>query len=98
VDRSDPSGGPYAITSDCPAQSCGLFDANRNIVLIVSINSTTDTGDWRTPLIENLCNPSIKTDRGVWRMAFKYVLIDDELYRRTPRDVFLSAWALTTLL
>jgi hypothetical protein len=45
------------------------------------------------PLIEYLRDPSVKTDRGVRRIAFKYVLIDDELYRRTPSDIFLRCLA-----
>jgi hypothetical protein len=42
------------------------------------------------PLITYLRNPSVKTDRGVWWTTFKYVLIDKELYRRTPSDIFLK--------
>jgi hypothetical protein len=37
-----------------------------------------------------LCNPSVKTDRGVRRMTFKYILIDNELYHQTPSDILLQ--------
>jgi hypothetical protein len=37
---------------------------------------------------------SIRTDRNIRRAAFKYVLIDDELYRRTPIDVLLRCLGL----
>jgi hypothetical protein len=37
-----------------------------------------------------LRDPSVKTDRGVRRTTFKYVIIDDELYHRTPSDTFLK--------
>jgi hypothetical protein len=53
-------------------------------------NNATDVFDWRTPLIAHLHNPNIGTNRNIRHMAFKYVLIDDELYRRTPSDVFLK--------
>ena len=29
-------------------------------------------------------------NKGIQRMAFKFVLIDDELYRRTPSDILLK--------
>jgi hypothetical protein len=35
-------------------------------------------------------NPSDKTDRNVWRATFKYILIDNELYRRSAGDVLLK--------
>jgi hypothetical protein len=50
--------------------------------------------DWRAPIINYLCNPSVRTDRIVRHIAFKYVLIDDELYRRTIGDVLLRCLGL----
>jgi hypothetical protein len=50
------------------------------IALVDSLNNTTDVVDRRTPLITYMCGPSVKTDMGILRMTFKYVLIDDELY------------------
>jgi hypothetical protein len=41
-------------------------------------------------LIVYLCNPSVRTNRNIPRRTLKYVLIDNELYRRTPSDVFLK--------
>jgi hypothetical protein len=69
-------------------------DASRVIALVDSVNNTTDTNDWMTPLIVYICNPSMKIDRGVWWMAFKYVLRDDELYRQTPSDILLTCLGL----
>jgi hypothetical protein len=37
-----------------------------------------------------MCKPSVKTNRAVQKMAFKYVLINGELYRRTPGDILLN--------
>ena len=38
--------------------------------------------DWRVPLISYLRYPGRGAERNIRRLAFKYVLIDDELYRR----------------
>ena len=48
--------------------------------------------DWRAPIISYLKDPGRGAERNIWRAAFKYILIDDELYRRTAEDCFLSVW------
>ena len=48
------------------------------------------SADWRTPIIDYLKNPSQKTERVIRRLAFKYALMDDELYRRTADGLFLK--------
>jgi hypothetical protein len=45
--------------------------------------------DWMVHIINYLRNSSIKADMNVRHTTFKYVLIDDELYRRTVNDVLL---------
>jgi hypothetical protein len=50
----------------------------------------TDLYDWRTPLLAYLRDPSAKVDKSVRRSAFKYVLHNDELYRRTAEDLLLK--------
>jgi hypothetical protein len=82
------------IVSDSPALSCGPFSSSRDITLIDSVKYIIDTIDWRTHLIAYLHNPSVKTDRGIRQMAFKYVLIDNELYHRTPSDILLKCLGL----
>ena len=37
--------------------------------------------DWRVPIISYLKDPSRGVERNIRRAAFKYILIDDELYR-----------------
>jgi hypothetical protein len=37
-----------------------------------------------------LRDPSAKVDKSVWRSALKYVLHNDELYRRTAKDLLLK--------
>ena len=46
--------------------------------------------DWRSPIIYYLKDPSRAAERKIRRMAFKYILIDDELYRRTTEDLLLK--------
>jgi hypothetical protein len=58
--------------------------------LIDSAGSEADASDWRTSIINYLRNPSVRTDRNVRRITFKYILMNDELYRRTVNDVLLK--------
>jgi hypothetical protein len=46
--------------------------------------------DWKTPLLAYLRDPSAKVDKGVRRSAFKYVLYNDKLYRKTTEDLLLK--------
>jgi ribonuclease HI len=73
--------GLFEIASDHLTLGRRPSDASLDITLISLVNDTTDIVDWRMPLITYLCDRSVKIDRGIWRMAFKYVLIDNELYR-----------------
>ena len=41
-------------------------------------------------MLKYLRDPSAKINKGVWRSAFKYVLPNDELYRRTAEDLLLK--------
>jgi hypothetical protein len=36
-------------------------------------------GDWRTPIVTYLKDPDRGAERNIRRLAFKYVLIDEEL-------------------
>ena len=47
-------------------------------------------GDWRVPIVAYLRDPSVMTDRKIWRVVFKYTLVNDELYRRTSSGVLLK--------
>jgi hypothetical protein len=46
--------------------------------------------DWRMPIISYLKDPGCGAERNIRRLAFKYVLVDDELYRRTADDILLK--------
>ena len=54
--------------------------------LIVS----AEAQDWRVPLMSYLRDPGRGAARNIRHLAFKYVLIDDELYRRTAEDLLLK--------
>jgi hypothetical protein len=59
----------------------GPSDSARNVLLVDSVDNRAYAFDWRTPIINYLRNPSVRTDRNVWRKTFKYVLMSNELYR-----------------
>jgi hypothetical protein len=56
----------------------------------ISSDAGADLYDWRTPLLAYLRDPNAKVDKSVRRSAFKYVLHNDELYRRTAEDLLLK--------
>ena len=37
--------------------------------------------DWRKPIIKYLRDPGHGAERNIRRLAFKFILVDDELYR-----------------
>jgi hypothetical protein len=49
-----------------------------------------DPDDWRTPLVRYLENPSHIANRKFRRPAFKYVMLDNTLYRRTIYGLLLK--------
>jgi hypothetical protein len=65
-------------------------DVARRVLLIDSADNKADAIDWRTPIINYLQNPSVRTDRNVRHTTINYVLMSDELYRRTVNDVLLK--------
>ena len=50
---------------------------------------SAEAQDWRVPLMSYLRDPCRGAERNIRRLAFKYVLIDDELYHRTAEDLLL---------
>jgi hypothetical protein len=56
----------------------------------ISSDVGADLKDWRTPLLRYLRDPNAKIDKKVRWSAFKYVLHNDELYRRTAEDLLLK--------
>jgi hypothetical protein len=72
----------------------GPSDIDREVLLVDSADNEANEIDWRTPIVNYLRDPSIRMDRNVRRTTFKYVLISDELYRRTVNDVLLRCLGL----
>jgi hypothetical protein len=65
-------------------------DGARKVHLIDLVDNRADAFDWRTPIINYLRNPSVRTDRNIRRTTFNYVLMSNELYRRTVNDILLK--------
>jgi ribonuclease HI len=88
----DPITGTRLISqvTDRPSESSGLSGVTRKVLLIDSTDNEADTSDWRTPIINYLRNPSVRTDKNIQRTTFKYDLMSDELYCRTVNDVLLN--------
>jgi hypothetical protein len=82
--------GPIHQVADRPSENSGLSGVARKVLLIDSADNEADAGDWRTPIINYLRNPSVRIDKNIRRTTFKYVLMSDELYRRTVDDVLLK--------
>jgi hypothetical protein len=49
-----------------------------------------DVVDWRKSIIEYLQDPSQKVDTKVQRLAFRFTLVDGDLYHRTTDDLLLK--------
>jgi hypothetical protein len=82
------------VGSDHPSKELRPSDGTIDVSLINLADNTVDATNWRVPIINYLCNLSVRTDRNIQRTTFKYVLIDDELYQRTVDDVLLRCLGL----
>lgn len=50
----------------------------------------TDLVDYRTPVVVYLHDPSAMVDKSIRQVSFKYAMVNDELYRRTAKDLLLK--------
>jgi hypothetical protein len=82
--------GPIPQVADRPSRDSGLSGVTRKVLLIDSADNKADASDWRMPIANYLRNPNIRTDKNIRRTTFKYVLMSDELYRRTVNDILLK--------
>ena len=46
--------------------------------------------DWRVPIVSYLKDPGRGAERNIRCLEFKYILVDDELFRRTADDILLK--------
>jgi ribonuclease HI len=82
--------GPIPQAANRPSKDSGLSGVARKVLLIDSADNEADASDWRTSITNYLRNPNIRTYKSIRRTTFKYVLMSDELYRRTVNDVLLK--------
>ena len=73
--------------SDHPGMGARPSDGARKVHLIDLVDNRADAFDWRTPIINYLRNPSVRTNRNIRRTTFNYVLMSNELYRRTVNEI-----------
>jgi hypothetical protein len=74
----------------CAAGLTACTVENPDSAIVVAKTVEAELEDWRKPLIDYLQDPSCSVDRKVRRWAFKFILVDGELYRRTADDVLLK--------
>lgn len=60
-----------------------MGDLNPNIFETLAIDNLSND-NWRTPIIEFLKNLTGTTDRNVRYRALNYVIIENELFKKTP--------------
>ena len=86
--RTGPTGGETGLTAQTGLTGDAVvgFGSAKEDDSVVS----AEAQDWRVPLISYLREPGRGVERNIRRLAFKYVLIDDELYRRTAKDLLLK--------
>jgi hypothetical protein len=78
------------VGSDRPGKESRPFDGTRDVSFVNSATNTADVADWRAHIMKYLRNPRVRIDKNVRRTTFKYILVDNELYRRTIDDVLLK--------
>jgi hypothetical protein len=65
ADRSGCQVGPSATSLDRPGMGSGPSDSAMNVFLIDSADNSTHAIDLRTPLVNYLCNPSVRMGKNV---------------------------------
>ena len=63
---------------------------NSESVATSNSKGKAEVADWRVPIVTYLKDPGQGAERNIRRLVFKYVLIDNEHYRRTAEDVLLK--------
>ena len=74
-------------------QSAGghaVIDSNAELIVNSDICAQETEEGWRIPLITYLKDPTLKVDRKIRWQAFKYTLVDEDLYRRNIDGVLLK--------
>ncbi|XP_050908624.1 uncharacterized protein LOC127122310 [Lathyrus oleraceus] len=78
-----------ARLSPTDLKSTQLGYANKEEFEVLAIDTLIDT-DWRNPIINYLKDPSTDTERKTKYMALSYILIGNELFKKTPEGILLK--------
>ncbi|XP_050878265.1 uncharacterized protein LOC127082081 [Lathyrus oleraceus] len=78
-----------ARLSPTDLESTQLGYANKEEFKVLAIDTLMDT-DWRNPIINYLKDPSIDTERKTKYKALSYVLMGNELFKKTPEGILLK--------
>ncbi|XP_050914866.1 uncharacterized protein LOC127129785 [Lathyrus oleraceus] len=78
-----------ARLSPTDLESTQLGYANKEEFEVLAIDTLIDT-DWRNPIINYLKDPSTDTKRKTKYRALSYVLIGNELFKKTPEGILLK--------
>jgi hypothetical protein len=81
---------PVGLADSLVVEPANLPEKLSNRPSGISSDVGADLCDWRAPMLAYLRDSSAKVDKSVRRSAFKYVLHNDELYRRTIEDLLLK--------
>jgi hypothetical protein len=90
ADCSSYISGSTAVGLDRPGKESGPSDGTRDVSFVNSATNTADVADWRAPIMKYLRNPRVRINKNVRCTNFKYILVDNEVYRRTVDDVLLK--------
>ena len=78
------------VRPDAPTGLTGQTAENSESAIVSKSKGKVEVADWRMPIVTYLKDPGHGAERNIQRLAFKYILIDDENYRRTAEDVLLK--------
>ncbi|XP_050914591.1 uncharacterized protein LOC127129449 [Lathyrus oleraceus] len=78
-----------ARLSPTDLESTQLGYSNKEEFEVLAIDTLIDT-DWRNPIINYLKDPSTDTERKTKYRALSYVLIGNELFKKTPEGILLK--------
>jgi hypothetical protein len=84
---------PSSVKLDGPVSEIGGSEISMTSDK-TSETTITDPDDWRTPLAHYLESPCHIANRNVCRQTLKYVMLDNNFYRRTIDDLLLKCLGL----
>jgi hypothetical protein len=77
--------------TDRPDEVSGSSGVAREVLLVKSADNKADGTDWRTPIVDYLRNPSVRTDRNCRRFETRGSLDRRVNCRRVPQPRWVGA-------